>query len=92
MQSKARKEQKNIKTMIGLATRDAAAYAPSGGVVSFDFFEMFRKKRATTRLAPLNFFSQKRSHSLEPSSFTAMQKSEILPSSCSARQAFFMPA
>ena len=38
------KEQKNIKTMIGLATRDAAAYAPSGGVVSFDFFEMFRKK------------------------------------------------
>ena len=37
-------EHKKINQVVGLATRDAASYAPPPGLASFDFFEMFRKK------------------------------------------------
>ena len=37
-------DRKNINSMVSGATRNLEAYAPPKGLVSFDFFEMFRKK------------------------------------------------
>ena len=37
-------DRKNIMSMVASATADAPAYAPAPGIVTFDFFEMIRKK------------------------------------------------
>ena len=38
------KDRQRIKSMVLNITSDLPAYAPAGGVATFDFFEMFRKK------------------------------------------------
>jgi len=46
-------ERKNTKALVRSATRDAKDYAPPAGL-SFDFFELFRKKPLNARLRKKN--------------------------------------
>ena len=50
-------DRRGIKSMVKVATRDLSAYAPPSGLVSFDFFELFRKK-------PLNRKARRRNKEL----------------------------
>lgn len=49
--------RKGIKSMVSSATRDAPLYAPPGGLATFDFFNMFKKK-------PLNRRARKKNQEL----------------------------
>ena len=37
-------DRRGIKSMVGSATQGLSAYAPAPGAITFDFFELFRKK------------------------------------------------
>lgn len=50
-------DRRGIKSMVKRSTSDMAAYAPSGGLVSFNFFDLFRKK-------PLNSKARKKNREL----------------------------
>ena len=47
-------DRRGIKKIVGMTTKDLSAYAPPGGVASFDFFELFRKKPLSRKIRKKN--------------------------------------